>query len=101
MTDAEHGLQQAQGVVLTVRNRAERQIAQLEQQLRDGAHPGVAVLLAELSGLWDQERREGSWNAPTRKGVSMPAQERIEQIRAIRAQAEALQFEPDPAVAER
>ena len=60
-----------------------------------------AALLNELSGLWDRERRTWAWDAPKRKGIPMPVQERTQQIHAIREQAEALFFEPDPAVAER
>ncbi len=101
LLDAELGLQQARGAVQNLRSRADRQIAQLEQQLRAGAHPGVAAFLNELGGVWDRERRTWAWDAPKRNGVPMPARERTGQIQAIREQAEALFFEPDPAVAER
>jgi len=100
LLEAELGMQQARGVVQNVRNRAEHQIAQLEQQLRDGAHPGVHEFLTWLSGVWERERRTWSWSAPKHNGVPMPAAERTEQIRAIREQAEGLLFEPDPEVAE-
>ena len=100
LLEAERGVQQARGVVQRLRSRAEHQIAQLEQQLRDGAHPGVHEFLTQLSGLWDNERHEWQWNAPTRNGVAMPAAERTQQIHAIREQAEGLLYEPDPEVAE-
>lgn len=101
LLEAERGVQQARGVVQNLRSRADREISQLEQQLRAGAHPGVHEFLRWLSGLWDNERHEWQWNAPRRNGVPMPAQERTEQIHAIREQAEGLLYEPDPEVAER
>lgn len=101
LVDAEAGLQRAQGVVQNVTYRAETQIGQLEQQLREGAHPGIAEFTGGLEDLWDRERRDWTWSAPRHKGLPMPARDRVAQIRAIGEQAERLMFEPDPEAAER
>lgn len=101
LRDAETGLRQAMVAVQNLKYRTNHQIAELERQLRDSAHPDVAAFVTWLADLWDRERRDWSWLAPTHAGAPMPAALRIAQIRDIQEQAEKLFFEPDPAEAER
>jgi hypothetical protein len=85
-----------------IRLEADTARARIAETLRAGAIPGIAEFLNEVSGLWERERLR--WNlggAPKREGVPMPARERVDQIAAILKHAEALYYEPDPAVAER
>ncbi len=102
LIDADFALQQALGIVQSLRHQAEVQIGRLELQLRDGAAPEVREFISQLGGLWDSERRNWSWSAPRRNdGTPMPAALRIQQIRGIQERAEALLYEPDSAVAKR
>lgn len=98
---AEDGLCQAKSAVQTLRQRTDTQVTRLEDQLRSGARSDIGEFVAYLTNLWDSERLKWRDTAPWHGDVLMPAQVRIEQIRAAREQAEKLFFEPDPAVAER
>ena len=95
LAEAELALPGAHLVLQRINLQADTARDRIEQQLRDGAIPGIWEFLDELSVLWDGERHKWGWIAPKHDGVPMPAQERIGQIRAISAQAEALYYEPD------
>ncbi len=99
LRDAEHSHGQAQLVVHNFQSRADSRRAELEHQLRAGAYPGVAEFLNVITGLWDHERF--NWVGPLIDGARLTARERLDQIRSITEQAEALLFEPDVQLAER
>ena len=101
LAEAELALPGAHLVLQQINLQADTAQARFRETLRAGAIPGIWEFLDELSGLWDGERHTWASDAPKRDGVPMPAQERIDQINGARAQAEALYYEPDPAVAER
>ena len=94
---AEMTLRTAQVEEHTIRTRAETEINQHEQRLRDGAIPGIAPFLNELAGRWDHERKEWPWLHRDQPGS---AGERIAQIRRVTEQATELYLEPDPEEAE-
>ena len=94
---AELKLRQAHGEEHNLRNRAESEIGQLEQRLRDGCISGIAPFIDGLRGLWDAERRSWSWSHPNQPGS---AGRRIAQIRRVQERVEALQYLPDPVKAE-
>ena len=71
-------------------------IAALEGQLREGADPAIAEFVSEVGGTWDRER--GAW-ATAHAGDPTSASARIAELSDLGEQAEALLFEPDPAVA--
>ena len=96
-TAAEMKLRRAQVEEHTIRTRAESAIGQLEQELRDGAIPGIAPFLNELAGRWDHERKEWPWLHRDQPGS---AGKRIEQIRRVTEQVTELYLETDPEVAE-
>lgn len=101
LADAQLVLQREQSVLQNINHKATTRKAQIEATLREGAHPGVIEFLASTGELWERERREWSWSAPTHEGVAMPAKVRLAQIRSISERAEALLLEADPTVAER
>ena len=97
LTAAEMKLRAAQLDEHNLRTRAESEIGQLDQQLRDNAIPGLASFLSHLAGLWDEERQDWPWSHRDQPGS---AGERIAQIRRVTEQVEQLYLEPDPEVAE-
>ena len=101
LTAASMELRTAQADVHNLTHRADHEIGQLEQRLREGAILGLRPFIDTLAELWDVERRAWSWNAPRdRKGVPMPARDRVAHIRSIQKRAEALLLIADPAEAE-
>ena len=79
-----------------IRARSDAERSRVEQQLKDGAVPGLAEFVSEASELWPVERHKWTWSAPTLPdGTRMPARRRIDQIDSIRARAVALYFEPN------
>ena len=96
-TAAEMKLRRAQVDEHNITTRAETEIGQLEQSLRDGAIPGIAVFLNELAGLWNDERKHWPWSHRDQPGS---AGKRIEQIRRVTEQVTELYFETNPEEAE-
>ena len=92
---------QTKTAVHNVNARADAALAGINADLRGGAIPHVREFLDSIYAVWEHERRRWHWLAPVdRKGVKMPAKERIGQIKNIRACAEELYFEPDREVAQ-
>ena len=101
LTAAQMGWSQAKITVSNFDARKDAALDRINAELREGAIPGIRLFLDSIYGVWEHERMRWEWLAPTdRKGVPMSGHERIEQIKAIREQAEALYFEADPEVAE-
>ena len=96
-TAAEMKLRRAQLDEHNLRTRAETEINQHEQRLRDGAIAGIAVFLNQLAGLWDSERKNWRWTHRDQPGS---AGERIAQIRRVTEQVTELYFETNPEEAE-
>ena len=88
-----HRLKRARAEVLRINFTADIPVARLEQMLRDSARSGIAEFLDWLHDVTGAERLKFSFTAT-------PFGARLEQLRAVRAQAERLVFEPDPEVAE-
>lgn len=92
---------QTKTAVHNVNARADAALARIDADLRGGAISGTKAFLDTIYAVWEHERRRWEWLAPVdRKGVKMPAKERIGQIENIRERAEELYFEPDPEVAQ-
>ena len=98
---AEMKLRHAQLDEHNLRTRAETQIYQLEQRLRDSAHPDLRAFIQMTIELWDKERGTWLWSAPVDKdGERMLGRVRMEQIRDVTRRAEEIQYLPDPVEAE-
>lgn len=92
-------LRRARGEVLRIDAAADIPVARLKERLREGAILEIDEFLEQLSATEEDERRNWDWKAPTHDGVRMPFQVRLDHLRSIRKQVEALRLEPDPEVA--